>query len=79
MRDTPNWRATTCDGKQAFGTKSMAERVASLSSGRSSIPMSAYQCRHCGKYHIGSRTSKPATYNRKPKIHFTEDDDQGNI
>lgn len=79
MRDTPNWRATTCDGKQAFTTRSMANKVASLSSGRSSMPMTAYKCPHCGAYHIGSRTAKPPTHNRRPKPQFIEEDDQGNL
>lgn len=70
------WRTTSCDGKHAFDTRAMANRVAKLSSGRQSKPMNSYKCEFCGKYHIGSRSSKPPTYNKKPKIHFLESDDE---
>jgi len=68
------WQATGCMGKQAFDTMAMANKVAKLSSGRNSLPMNAYKCQFCGKYHIGNRASKPPTFNKRPKLHFTEID-----
>ena len=62
-------------GKQVFDTRSLAERVATLSSGRKTSPMNAYKCQFCGKYHVGHRTAKPASYNKKPRIYFKDDDD----
>lgn len=70
-----DWKATGCTGKQSFDTKALAERVATLSSGRRSAPMNAYKCQFCGKYHIGNRVSKPPSYNKKPKLYFKDVDD----
>ncbi len=76
MSNTQDWKATGCSGKQAFDTQSMAARVAKLASGRKSLPMSAYKCIFCGKYHIGNRSGKPPAYNKRPKLYFTEADDE---
>lgn len=73
---SPDWQATGCAGKQAFEAKSLATKIAKLSSGRRSTPMSAYKCEFCGKYHVGSRNAKPPSYNKRPKMYLTEADDE---
>ena len=60
--------ATACDGKSAFKTRQIAERVArAMNSSKRShnrkstghAPARVYRCPYCGEYHItGSKTRK---------------------
>ena len=60
--------ATACDGKDAFKTRQIAERVArAMNSSKRShnrkntghAPARVYRCPYCGEYHItGSKTRK---------------------
>lgn len=64
------WRATACDGKQAFKTASAANKVAKLSAGRKSVAMNAYKCSHCKQFHIGNSSGaakRPAPKTRPPR------------
>ena len=60
--------ATACDGKNAFKTRQIAERVArAMNSAKRShnrkstghAPARVYRCPYCGEYHItGAKTRK---------------------
>ena len=49
-RKLPDWTKYQCIGKVAFEDPSIARRAAKRRDGRL-----AYHCRHCGKWHVGSR------------------------
>lgn len=48
----------SCSGKHRFTDPALARRVASRTSHTHSEPMSAYRCRLCGGWHIGSHLHK---------------------
>jgi hypothetical protein len=54
-------RTASCDGKESFLTRGLAERVAGRMARRhKGMRAHAYQCRGCGCYHVGSTIGKAA-------------------
>ncbi len=47
-----------CEGKHRFDDPRLARRVASRSAHTNGDRMSAYRCRLCGGWHIGSNLTK---------------------
>lgn len=45
-----------CQGKHPFDSQSLAKQVARQASRRHEVKMGAYECRHCGRWHIGERS-----------------------
>lgn len=49
----------SCQGKQAFVEKSLADKIARMSASRKSDGRrSAYRCKNCHRWHIGTSLSK---------------------
>ena len=47
-----------CHGKQGFQSYALAAKVARRGSQSKDVPVSAYSCPHCGKFHVGSSVMK---------------------
>lgn len=47
-------REASCDGKERFVTRALAERVAGRIARRDRGRIQSYSCRACGGFHVGS-------------------------
>lgn len=48
-------RKSACEGKHRFATFSLAEQTAHMQSQRHKGQFSAYACKHCGGFHVGTQ------------------------
>lgn len=59
-----------CAGKKIYRSFAYAEVIAKRSSQRNDEPMRAYHCRHCHKFHVGTR----AMHKSKPRVEESDDE-----
>lgn len=46
-----------CNGKRMWPNFATAQRMAERTHRQAEEPMDAYHCKHCGRFHVGSRRS----------------------
>lgn len=53
-----------CTGKHRFADQGLARQIARQTSRRHECAMSAYECKHCGGWHVGQRDQFQKTKKR---------------
>jgi hypothetical protein len=57
MDNSADEQALPCADKLAFDTQKQAKAAANVAEYQHGISLAAYQCRHCGLWHLSSHAS----------------------